>query len=225
MRLQGRLIIILFVEHKDTRVLRRTVKNIGTIARLFPHFWDRNAHDALKLLLLSSLDGQFGGESEHPALLGAVIKVCNGKLGTALNSKCIIRTDRVRSESVRCSIGRRCVPEVSPRLYVLGFPTDGNEREGDRHRLSSRDDNACTRCQSSQRWAPDCPSGTGWVECVCHAIPGDPDIKSAVCGRARRKLHVYQCYIGIMVRKRLQLCHGSGHGIPCAYILQGVDIA
>src|SRR5262245_10507849 len=192
MRFQGRLIIILFVEHKDTRVLRRTVKNIGTIARLFPHFWDRNAHDALKLLFLSSLDSQFGGESEHPTLLGAVIKVCNGKLGTAPNGERVVHTDRLGREGVGGGIGRRRAPEISPLLYIFGFPTDGNEREGDRHRLSSRDENGVTGCQSSQRWAPDCPSGTGLVECVCHAIPGDPDIKSAVCRRARMKLLVYQ---------------------------------
>src|SRR5215510_10385332 len=124
MRLQGRLIIILFVEHKDTWVLRRTVKNIRTIARLFPHFWDRNAHDALKLLLMPSLYGQLGGESEHPALLGAaVIKVCDGKLRTPLHGERIVHTDRLSREGVDSSIGRRRNPGLSPRLHVLVFDT------------------------------------------------------------------------------------------------------
>src|SRR4029450_10013985 len=117
-------IIILFVEHKDTWVLRRAVENICMVARLLPHFWDRNAHDALKLLLMPSLYGQLGGESEHPALLcAAVIKVCDGKLRTPLKGERIVHTDRLRREGVRDAIGRRRHPGLSPRLHVLVFDT------------------------------------------------------------------------------------------------------
>ena len=124
MRLQGRLIIILFVEHKHTWVLRRAVEDIRTVARLLPHFGDRNAQDALKLLFLISLYGQCGGKSEPPTLLCAtVIKVCDGNLRTPLNGKRIAHTDRLRSEGVRDAIRRCRNPEFSPSLHVLVFDT------------------------------------------------------------------------------------------------------
>ena len=97
------------------------------VARLFPHFWDRNAHDALKLLLLSGLHGQLGGESEHPAPLGAVIKVCNGKLRTPLDSERIVQTDRLGSEGIGSTIGRRCNPEFSPARTYSFFVLRGTK--------------------------------------------------------------------------------------------------
>src|SRR5438132_8411144 len=104
--LQGSLVIILFVDHKNTRVLHGTVEDIRLVARLLAHFWDRNAHDALKLLLLPSLHGQLCNESEHPALLATIIKVCNSEPGAPLDGERVIHADCLGSEDVDGSIGR-----------------------------------------------------------------------------------------------------------------------
>src|SRR5439155_1813539 len=114
-------------------------------------------------------------------------------------------------------------PEFSPRMYVIVFSHEGDERKRDCHRLSSRDGNACTRWgETSQRRAPECRSGTPAVECVRHAVPDDPDIKSAACGCSRRELPIHQCDTGIMVLKRLRPRHCSS--LISALIPQSVDI-
>src|SRR5262245_59194737 len=101
MRIQGSLIIILFVEHEDPWVLRGAVEDIGMIARLLPHFGHRNPHDTLELLLRSSLHCQLGSESEHSGLLAEPLMSCEGQHG---DKKTIPGAEQVKPPTTKSPI-------------------------------------------------------------------------------------------------------------------------